>query len=90
MTTGGPPRDGVLLERRERARRGARRPRRGRILRWLVAATAAALVFVVGLSLGRALEDAPRPGGTQTRVRTLEPGTLPPVTRTVTVTTASE
>ena len=47
----------------------------------------AVLLFVIGLSIGRAVEDAPKPGGEQTIVRTLTPGTLPPVTRTVTVTT---
>jgi hypothetical protein len=31
------------------------------------------LLFAVGLALGRALQDRPVPGGTQTFVRTLEP-----------------
>jgi hypothetical protein len=44
------------------------------------------VVFFLGVALGRAVEDAPRPGGTQTLVRTLAPETLPPVTRTITVT----
>ena len=43
--------------------------------------------FLVGLALGQALEDGPAPGGTQTSVRTLEPRSLPPAPRTVTVTT---
>ena len=42
--------------------------------------------LLVGISLGRALEDGPSPGGTQTNVRTLEPQPLPPASRTVTVT----
>jgi hypothetical protein len=42
-------------------------------------------VFLVGLVIGRALEDAPQPGGEQTGVRTLEPSNLSPV-ETVTVT----
>jgi hypothetical protein len=46
-----------------------------------------ALVFVAGLAIGRALESAPDPGGTQTIVRTLEPLTVEPQERTVTVTT---
>jgi hypothetical protein len=46
-----------------------------------------ALVFVAGLAIGRALESAPDPGGTQTNVRTLEPLTVEPQERTVTVTT---
>jgi hypothetical protein len=44
-----------------------------------------AVVFLVGLVVGRALEDAPQPGGEQTGVRTLEPSTLP-AEGTVTVT----
>ena len=32
--------------------------------------------FFVGLVVGRAIEDAPRPGGSQTLVRTLEPSTV--------------
>jgi hypothetical protein len=49
----------------------------------------AAVVFFLGVALGIAVAETPPPGGTQTFVRTLEPETLPPVTRTVTVTTAS-
>jgi hypothetical protein len=44
-------------------------------------------VFFAGLAIGKALEQAPEPGGTQTRVRTLEPLTVTPRERTVTVTT---
>jgi hypothetical protein len=44
------------------------------------------LAFLVGLALGKALEEGPVPGGTQTSVRTLEPRSLPPAPRTVTVT----
>lgn len=46
------------------------------------------VVFWMGVALGRALDDAPEPGRVQTRLRTLEPATLDPITRTVTVTTA--
>jgi hypothetical protein len=51
-----------------------------------LAALAAALLFalLLGVSIGRALEDGPDPGGTRTNVRTLEPRPLPPVTVTVT------
>jgi hypothetical protein len=70
-----------------RARRDERRARRRRIVRVVGLTLGAVLLFVIGLSLGRAIEDAPQPGGEQTIVRTLTPGTLPPVTRTVTVTT---
>jgi hypothetical protein len=72
---------------RGRSRLRERRDRRRRVARWLLGALAVAVVFLAGLSLGRALENAPLPGGTQTLVRTLEPDTLPPITRTVTVTT---
>ena len=48
---------------------------------------AAAGIFVIGVGLGRALAEAPEPGRLETRIRTLVPGTLEPVTRTVTVTT---
>jgi hypothetical protein len=42
--------------------------------------------LLLGLSVGRALEDGPSPGGTVTNVRTLEPQPLPPAAKTVTVT----
>jgi hypothetical protein len=42
--------------------------------------------LLIGVSLGRALEDGPSPGGAQTNVRTLKPQPLPPAARTVTVT----
>jgi len=47
-----------------------------------------AALFVLGVALGRALEENPRPGGPVTAVRTLNPLPLPParVTDTVTVT----
>jgi hypothetical protein len=41
---------------------------------------------MLGLAVGRALEEGPRPAGTITQVRTLTPLELPPATRTVTVT----
>ncbi|MDX6438630.1 MAG: hypothetical protein QOF45_1213 [Gaiellaceae bacterium] len=58
---------------------------------WRPALTVLALLaaLLIGLSLGRALEDGPSPGGTQTNVRTLKPQPLPPVARTVTVTVTS-
>jgi hypothetical protein len=48
------------------------------------------LALLVGISIGRALEDGPDPGGTQTSVRTLEPQPLPPAERTVTVTVTAD
>ena len=68
------------------------RPRRGargrRVAVWLFRLALLGAVFVAGLAIGKALEDAPRPGGTQTVVRTLEPLTVEPQERTVTVTTS--
>jgi hypothetical protein len=53
----------------------------------LVAAAAAVVIFVVGVAVGEALHNNPRPGGTQTLVRTLRPLPLAPAAReTVTVT----
>jgi hypothetical protein len=71
------------------SRRVERRPRTAR--RRLVPLAAGLLLllvaFIVGLVVGRALEDAPRPGGEQTLVRTLVPSTLRPAeVVTVTVT----
>jgi hypothetical protein len=43
-----------------------------------------AVVFVLGIGLGRALEDEPDPR-TRTLVRTLKPLELPPARETVTV-----
>lgn len=66
-----------------------RRPRKPpRNPLWRPALTMLGLVaaLLIGISFGRALEDGPSPGGTQTNVRTLEPQPLPPAARTVTVT----
>lgn len=63
--------------------------RRRRMLFWLARVLALGLVFFVGLVVGRALESVPEPGGAQTGIRTLDPGTVPPLTRTVTVTATS-
>lgn len=68
----------------------ARRPARGRhrspLLRPALAALGLVVLLLLGISIGRALEDGPSPGGTVTNVRTLEPQPLPPAARTVTVT----
>ncbi len=46
-----------------------------------------ALVFVLGIAIGEAIHANPRPGGTQTLVRTLRPLPLAPAAlETVTVT----
>jgi hypothetical protein len=72
---------------RERAR-AQRDVRRRRGLAWALALAALAVVFFVGVALGRALEQAPRPGGERTQVRTLAPTTITPV-ETVTVTVSN-
>jgi hypothetical protein len=52
-----------------------RRPRRRRSNRlwWLLAACAALILFGLGVAVGEALHDNPKPGITQTTVRTLHP-----------------
>jgi hypothetical protein len=67
--------------------RGRRRERRSRLLGWGLRILVLGVVFFAGLAIGKALEQAPDPGGTQTRVRTVEPQTIAPRDRTVTVTT---
>lgn len=91
MTVGdGPGFQAPRLERRGRARLEARRARRRRAAAVAGGLALGAVILFVGIALGKALEEAPRPGGTQSQVRTLDPGTLPAVTRTVTVTTSGE
>lgn len=48
-----------------------RRRRLSRPLRWLLALAAAAVLFAVGVAVGEALHDNPRPGLTTTQVTTL-------------------
>lgn len=69
-----------------RARRPPRRSQRSKLLRPALAALGLLAALLLGISIGRALEDGPSPGGTQTNVRTLDPQPLPPAARTVTVT----
>jgi hypothetical protein len=73
-------------ERRPRSSRRPVRRDRSRRLAWAVGAVALIIAFGVGVAVGSALEEAPRPGGTQTLVRTLVPTTVGPAERTVTVT----
>jgi hypothetical protein len=57
------------------------------VKRRTVLAVALLAVFAVGIALGQALHDNPKPGGSQTLVRTLTPLPLAPAAReTVTVT----
>ena len=44
-----------------------------RTLRWLAAVALGALLFAVGVSVGEALHDNPRPGLTTTSVTTIAP-----------------
>ena len=41
--------------------------------RWLVAVVAAAILFVVGIALGEALKDNPKPNLTVTTTKTIVP-----------------
>ncbi len=68
------------------ARRPARARRRNPLLRPALIAVGLLALLLLGISIGKALEDGPSPGGTQTNVRTLNPQPLPPAERTVTVT----
>jgi len=84
---GLPPGEDPAVRRRDR--RGAQRRRRRRsVLRWAMRLVVLGAVFWAGLAVGRAVEEAPQPGGTQTLVRTLEPATIGPAAETVTVTVA--
>jgi hypothetical protein len=60
------------------------------VIRRIVLAVGAVVVFVVGIAVGKATHDTPEPGGTQTLVRTLRPLPLAPAAlQTVTVTVSN-
>jgi hypothetical protein len=61
-----------------------RRRRKSPTKRRVVWGVVLMLVFAVGIALGQALNDNPKPGSTTTRERSF---TLPPESATVTVTT---
>jgi len=62
------------LEREERRRRRRRRE----IVRWSLLAAVVLLAFALGIALGEALHDNPKPGGTITFERTLRVPSAPP------------
>ena len=55
------------VERRERRRRR----RRQELIRWTIRVGVALIVFLLGIALGQALHDNPKPGSTITLQRTL-------------------
>jgi hypothetical protein len=56
-------------------------------VRLVAAVVAAVVVFAIGIAVGESLHDNPKPGGTQTLVRTLKPLQVAPAAReTVTIT----
>jgi hypothetical protein len=60
--------------------RHARRRRRRRedLVRWSVRALLVLLVFALGIALGQALHDNPKPGSTVTLERTISLPSVPP------------
>lgn len=75
----------MTLDREALALRRARRRRRSAVWRWVGAAALLSCVFAVGVALGEALHDNPKPGGERTTQRILRPAALTPKTVTVTV-----
>jgi hypothetical protein len=55
-----------------------RRRRREEIARWSFRAVLILIVFAVGIALGQALHDNPKPGGTVTLERTVSLPSVPP------------
>lgn len=68
------------------SRQARGRRRRFRPLRLVLGLALVAVVFAAGLSLGRALDEGPAPGGTRTFERTLKPLPLSPVSPPTTIT----
>lgn len=73
MSRGGVGGRGARSRHRSRGRGAGRRA-----AVWLARFVVLVVVFAAGLVIGRAVESAPEPGGTQSIVRTLEPLTVPP------------
>jgi hypothetical protein len=57
--------------------------------RFLVLVAVLAGVFAIGVAVGQALHDNPKPGQAHTSVRTLKPLPLAPARETITVTAAT-
>lgn len=75
---------------RRREREAARRRRRLRTaFGWLFRVAAVAFAFLAGVAVGHVVTEEPEPGGTHTVVRTLEPQSVSPPARTVTVTSSA-
>ena len=55
-----------------------RRRRREEVARWSLRAALILLVFGLGIALGQALHDNPKPGGTVTLERTVSLPSVPP------------
>jgi hypothetical protein len=55
-----------------------RRRRREEILRWGIRIALVLIVFGLGIALGQALHDNPKPGGTMTLERTVSLPSVPP------------
>ncbi len=78
------------LQEQRRARRPPPTPlRRHPLVRTALLLLSATVLLLVGVAIGRALEEGPSPGGVRTDVRTLDPRPLPAAPRTVTVTVTS-
>ena len=71
-----------MLEVPSRTRRRGRRP----FIRRLLLVVGLIAIFLLGMALGQALDDAPKSGDVVTSVRTLTPLPQQPPTKTVTVT----
>jgi hypothetical protein len=67
----------------------ARRTGRAKLVRLLLAVLGLLVVFLLGMAFAETLDDRPKPGGTETIVRTLTPLPQEPPVRTVTVTVTS-
>ena len=75
----------MTLDPDTRALRRAQRKRRSPAWRWVAIGLAFLCVLAIGIALGEALNDNPKPGGTRTTQRTLRPLPIAPQTVTVTV-----